>query len=123
MKKTKLSGGVILLLVLGAPLWISLLLSAFSVVLSLYISLWSIVASLWAGFGAMALGSLALLVEGICLIGISPIFSSIILIGAGLVGAGASILFFMGCLLATKGLVWLTKWMVKKMVGRKGKAV
>ena len=123
MKEKKLSGGVILLLVLGAPLWISLLLSAFSVALSLYIALWSMVASLWAGFGAMALGSLGLLIGGICLLGVNPIFSSVILIGAGLVGAGASILFFMGCLLATKGLVWLTKWMVKKMVARKGKAV
>ena len=44
----KASGTEIALLVLGAPIWIPLLLTVFVVVLSLYIVLWSLMLSLWA---------------------------------------------------------------------------
>lgn len=40
--------GEILLLVLGAPLWFSLLLAGLAVGLSLYAVLWSLIAALWA---------------------------------------------------------------------------
>ena len=38
---------VIISLILGAPLWIPLLLAAFIIALSLYIVLWSVVATVW----------------------------------------------------------------------------
>ena len=42
-----------ILLILGAPVWFSLLVSAFAAAISLYAALWSVIISLWACFGAL----------------------------------------------------------------------
>ncbi|MBQ2388268.1 MAG: DUF1700 domain-containing protein [Clostridia bacterium] len=51
--KRRLSAGEIVLLVLGSPIWLSLGIAAFAIILSLYISLWAIIISLWAVFGSL----------------------------------------------------------------------
>ena len=43
--KRRLGVWEIVLLVLGSPIWISLLIAAFAVILSLYISLWALIIS------------------------------------------------------------------------------
>ena len=48
LSKRRLGVGEIILLILGSPIWISLCVAAFAVVLSLYISLWAVIVSLWA---------------------------------------------------------------------------
>ena len=48
--KRRLRAGEIVLLILGSPIWLSLLIAALAVILSLYASLWSVVISLWAVF-------------------------------------------------------------------------
>lgn len=122
----RLSGWVIALLVLGAPIWFSLLIAAVSVVFSVYVSLWSVIIALWASFVAVVVAALGLLAGGIYFFGVNPIFTCFILIGAGLACIGAAILFFFGCKLATKGLIWLTKLplqIIKNAFVRKGNAV
>ena len=52
--KRHLRVGEIVLLVLGSPIWLSLAIAAFAVVLSLYISLWAVIISLWAVFFSFA---------------------------------------------------------------------
>ncbi len=92
----------ILLLVLGSPVWLSLLIAAFAVVWSVIISLWAIEGSLWGcALGGVAAGILFAL-NGNGLAGIA-------LIGAGLVCTGLSILLFYGCKAATKGTLLLAK--------------
>ena len=44
----------IVLLVLGSPIWLSLLISVAAVILSLYVSLWSVIVALWASCIALA---------------------------------------------------------------------
>lgn len=44
----RISALQIVLLVLGSPLWISLLLTAFFVILTVYLVIWSVNAALWA---------------------------------------------------------------------------
>ena len=44
----------ITLLCVGSPIWLSLLISAFAVVISVYASAWSVLISLWASFAAFA---------------------------------------------------------------------
>ena len=115
--------GMLTLLVLGSPIWLSLLISAFAAALSLYVSLWAVIISLWAGFAALAGGAVGVLLGGISLLFFNPIFPGLAMIGAALACAGLAIFFFMGCKLATKGLVWLTKRMVfgiKNAFVRKG---
>ena len=52
--KRMLNVGEILLLALGSPIWLSLAVVAFAVILSLYISLWSLIVSLWMVFVSLA---------------------------------------------------------------------
>lgn len=108
-RKPRLGAWGMILLVLGAPVWFSLLVAAVSVAVSLYAALWSVVASLWAVFGSFAV---AAPVSVLCGIGIS-VFESpltgLALGGAALVLAGLTVFLYFGCLAATKGTVQLTK--------------
>lgn len=110
--KRKMRAWEIVLLSVGAPVWVSLLIAAFAVVLSLNVALWSVIASLWSSFGALAGSSLGVTVAGVVLICLGHEVSGIAMIGAGLVCAGLSIFFFMGCMAATKGAAWLTRAVV-----------
>lgn len=112
----------IALIVLGFPLWFSLIVAAAAVVFALYVTLWALIISLWAvwlslivcvpcGFGAAA----AFCARGEWITGT-------ILLGASFYCAGLVILGFFGCIAATKGVVALTKkaaLSVKKMLAGK----
>ena len=105
-------GWRILLLSLGSPVWVSLLIIAFSVVFSLYVLLASVIISLWAAFaGCVAgvpFGIIAAFVPGIQ----GNPLTGVMLVAAALALAGISILFFFGCLYATRGFLRFSKWLV-----------
>ncbi len=100
----------IVLLILGSPIWLSILVSAIAVVISVYVSLWSMVISLWAceasfigaAFGA-GVAATVLIITG------QNIFTASIMIAAILLLIGFSVLFFFVCRESTKGMVWITK--------------
>ena len=97
------------LLIVGSPLWGSLLVAAVAVVFAVYVSLWAVAISLWACFGAScgcALGGLVASVIFFCGGTGSAGFS---VLGASLVCAGLSVFLFYGCKAATKGVLWLGK--------------
>ena len=99
----------ILLLVLGSPVWLSLLLAALAVILSIYVSAGSILISLWAVFASLigcAIGSTVLGI-GLVLSGIA--IPGIAVIGAGIFSAGLAVFLFFGCKYLTKTFVVLTK--------------
>ncbi len=102
----------IVLLVLGSPIWLSLLIAAFAVVLSLYISLWAVIISLWAVFVSLIVCALAGITVGIFWTAISNVPAGMATIGAGILCAGLSIFLFFGCKAATKGAALLAKKMV-----------
>lgn len=124
----------IVLLVLGSPIWISLLIAvlavAFSLVVSvlaigfsLVVSLWAVVVSLWAVFVALVACAAVLPVAAVYFICIDYVLSGLAVIGASLVCGGLAIFFFYGCKLATKGMALLTKLTavsLKKCFRRKG---
>ena len=56
----------ILLIALGSPIWLSLALSAFAVILSVFVTLWSLVIAAWAIEASVAACSLAGI--GVCAI-------------------------------------------------------
>lgn len=105
----KLKVWEIILLVLGSPLWLSLVIALVAVILSVYISLWAVIVSLWAVFGAMIVGSIGFIVSGIVFAFTSDIYVSLAIIGAGIVCAGITVFMFYGCKLSTKGIIILTK--------------
>ena len=105
----KMRAWEIVLLALGSPIWLSLLVAAFAVVISVYAVIWSIVASLWAVFAAFVGSSFGGIVSGIIFICTGSLFSGLAIIAASLVLAGLSIFMFFGCVASTKGMAILTK--------------
>ena len=113
--KRRLKAWEIVLLVLGCPVWLSLLIAAFAVIFSLYVSVWAVIVSLWAVFGAMVCCALGIIVAGgIFSFGGSSL-SGIAMIGAGILCAGLAIFLFFGCQVCTKGTLLLTKKLVSQI--------
>lgn len=103
---------LILLLILGSPIWLSLLIAALAVILSLYITLWALIISLWAVFGSL-LGC----VFGFAIAGLSFALSgdslqAVAIIASGIICAGLSIFMFYGCKAVTNAVLILTKRMI-----------
>lgn len=116
-EKRRVNPLMIVLLILGSPLWLSLLLAAFCVVISLYAMVWSVVAMLWAvdlSVSAIAVGCLA---GGVLLFVRGNVAGGFVCIACMLFCAGVSILGFYGCLYTTKGTAWLTKKSILWLVG------
>ena len=105
----KLRPWQIVLLVVGAPLWVALLIAALAVLLAVYVVIWAIVLALWAvelAFVVSAAGGLAAAV--MLFVRKDPV-QGLLMISAALVLAGLAIFAFYGCLAATKGAAILTK--------------
>ena len=117
-QKRRLSAVETVLLILGAPIWLSLLIAAVAVVLSVYISLGGVIISLWAIFASFVGCAFGGIVGG-AFLAFTNGASGVFLIGAGIFCAGASVLLFHGCKAATKGTAWLCVYPVKKLL-RKG---
>jgi len=100
---------MIVLLVLGAPLWIPLVAGVGSSVLGVYVSLWSVVIALYATAFALAVCAIGLLVAAFSLLWIRRFGKGAVMVGGALVCAGLAILIFLLSNLAAKGLVALTK--------------
>ena len=107
--KRRLRVGEILLLALGAPIWLSLGIAALAVIFLVYVSLWSVIISLWAVFVSFAVCGVAGVIAGIGFVAGGHTLSGLAVIGAACVCAGLGIFVFYGCKAATKGIVLLTK--------------
>jgi len=107
--RRRLGAGEIVLLTLGSPIWLSLGIAAFAVILSLYISLWAVIISLWSvfvSFGVCSFGSVLACVVFAAGGNGAP---GLAMLAAGIMSAGLSIFTFYGCKAATKGTLILTK--------------
>lgn len=109
MPKRILKTGEIVLLILGSPIWVSLLVALFSVILSFYIALWSVIISLWAVEAALIGSAFGGLLAGLVFAFVGYNFTSIAIIAAAIVCISLFIFMFFGCKAATKGLLALTK--------------
>lgn len=111
--KRRLNAGEIVLLALGSPIWISLGIAAFAVILSLYISLWAVIISLWAVFASLAVCSISGVLACVIFTVGGNGASGIAMLAVGFVCAGLSIFMFYGCKAVTEGILMLTKKMAK----------
>ncbi len=105
----RLKAWEIVLLVLGSPVWLSLCLAAFAVIITIYISLWSVIIILWSIFASLIGCTISGLLGGIVFACKGNVLTGIAMIGVGFVCAGLSIFMFYGCNAATMGIVILTK--------------
>lgn len=110
--KNKLPVWAIILLIVGSPIWLSLLIAAVSVVISVYAALWSVVGSLWGVFASLAVSGTACVMAFPVMAMQDYFYSGLASFGAGLLVLGLAIFAFFGCYYATKGTVFLTKKLV-----------
>ena len=108
-KKGRLKAWEIALIIVGSPIWISLLVSAFAVCISVYASVWAVLVSLWATFGALAGSSIGLIAGGIIFSATTGIVQGIVFVGAGIASIGVAVFTFIGSLVLTRLTVKLTK--------------
>ena len=106
-QKRGLEPWMIVLLVLGSPVWVPLVASAVGTVISIYVSLWSVAISLYAVTFALAIAALGCIMGSFFMTG--GIAEVLIAWGAALLCAGIGILLFMLSNLAAKGMVTLSK--------------
>lgn len=99
----------IILLVLGSPIWLSLIISAAAVLLSVYISLWAIIISLWSVFASLTACAAGGIFAAILFVINGHLPSAIAILATAFICAGLSIFTFFGCKLATKSILILTK--------------
>lgn len=100
---------IIVLLVLGAPLWISLLAGIGGVVFGIYVGLWSVVIALYATAFALAVCAIGLLIAAFSQLWIRQFAECAVTVGGALLCAGLAILIFLLANLAAKGLAALTR--------------
>lgn len=121
--KRRLEAWEIVLLIVGAPLWLPLLLSAIAVVLALYVVLWSLVISVYAVMTVCFACAIAGFVKFVlsCIYGQIPV--GLVMLGMVIMLFGIGIFLLLGANACAKGLVILIKKMVlgtKKLLVRKG---
>ena len=107
--RRRMAAWEIVLLVLGSPLWLSLLIAAAAVLLSVYIVIWAVIVCLWAVTLAFAVCVPAGIFGGMFFIIRGNFPQGLALIGAGVACAGLAILMFFASLAATRGAAKLTK--------------
>ncbi len=113
--KRRLAAWEVILLVLGSPIWVSLLIALFAVVLSLYIVLWALIVSLWAVDVALFASALGCAGAGVLLLVRGASLTGLALISASLVLAGLGIFLCFGCIGASKGAAALTARLTRKI--------
>lgn len=107
--KRSLRAWEIVLLILGSPIWFSVLIAVFAVIFAVYVAIWSVIISLWATFVSLAVSSLAAVAAAVVFAFNSNWLTGAAMFGAGIFCAGLTILLFFGCKAATKGVLLLTK--------------
>ena len=125
-KKSKgVSAWVIVLLVLGAPVWLPLLIAVLAVVFALYIALWAVVVALWAAVLGVILAGVVAVVGGIVELARLRFPQGLVLLGGGLICLGLCVVAYLLVKLITLGTVKLCKLLwtgVKSLfVGKGGK--
>ncbi len=99
-----LKAGEIVLLILGAPLWLSLLLAGVLTIAAIYTAIWAMIASLYVAVLAVGIGAFAGVIGfGVLLIEHQFVQAAMYL-GLGLMLGGTMIVLFLGCNLIAKGV-------------------
>ena len=108
----------IVLLILGAPVWLPLLAAAFAVSLAVYAVIWSVVAVCFAASVTIGAGALVGIFYPIYYFVLGRVGSGLFILGAGLFLLGLTFFAFWGSLRATKGFCILHRTVFRKIKSR-----
>ena len=124
-KKKGVSGWLIALLILGAPVWLPVLIAVTAVLFALYVALWAVVIALWAAVAAVILTGIVAVAAGVVELCRLHLAQGLVLLGGGLMCLGLCALLYLLVKLLTVGTVKLCKWIwtgIKSLfVGKKSK--
>ena len=101
--------GTIVLLVLGSPIWLSLLIAAFAIALSLYVVLWAAIIVFWSVFVALIACAIGGVIVTVAYLALGDPLIALAMLGGALVCAGVAILLYFACKVATNATVKYTK--------------
>lgn len=108
-QKSKLSALQITLIIMGAPLWVPILIAILAVIFSIFVAIFSLVISAFSvvvSFGGVALGGI---LGALVYIFIGMNINAVVLFGIGVFSAGATILSFILSLEFAKLVIKLIK--------------
>ena len=106
----------IVLLILGSPLWLSLLAAALLVVIAIYTVIWSVVVMVWAAGLSVAACSIGGFVSAVVLAVQGNVAAGFTMFGVGIAGVGATILMVYCCASVVK---WVFSLSGKIFIGIK----
>ncbi len=107
--KSPIKPWVVVLLILGFPLWFPILAAVFAIILAAYIVVWSVIISLWAVFVSLAAALLGGVFSAVCNAVCGRILAALTMLAVALLSAGAGIVMFFVCLAAARFVIWITK--------------
>ncbi len=105
----------ILLLILGAPMWLPLLLLAACVVLTIYIVFWSVIVCLYAAVLSIAACGIAGVAGVVMFLMRGSVAQALFVLGAGMACMGLAIFAFFGVHAVTKGLLRLSGMLLRRI--------
>ena len=111
--KRKMRVWEIVLIVLGAPLWLALIVAASAVLIAMYAVIFSLIITLWAVEASLFISGLGCIAAAVLLFFNGHGLGGVATLGVGLALVGVSILLFFVCVIASKGLFRLTRLMVR----------
>ncbi len=94
--KKKVNVGLIILLVLGFPVWFPLALAALSIMFTVYLVIWVIILAFFIVDLALAIAAVATLPGAVIYLMSSNVPGAVFAIGVGLICAGLAVLIFQG---------------------------
>ena len=106
--KRSLKAWEIVLLVLGAPVWIPLIIAAIAVVFALFVVIWAVVVSVYAVALSLAVAALGCLAGAVFYLVLGNPAGALFAFGAGTVCAGLAILLFLASVQISKAAAKLT---------------
>lgn len=105
---------IIILLILGSPIWLSLLIALFAVVFAIYVSIAAVIISLFAVVAAFVVSGIVSVIASPFLIPVS-FYTSAMYFSGGLVISGLSIFAFYAAVMLSKYIIRFTKFVMIKI--------
>lgn len=107
--KRKMNIIAIILIVLGSPIWLSLLAAGLSIIIAIYAVVFSLVVAVWAIDLSLVLSGVVGIVPGLIYLGQG---SGVLILGGSFICIGLGIFLFFGCKEFTKFIIFLSKEMI-----------
>lgn len=124
VKKRNISVGAVVLIIIGAPVWLPVLVGVFSILVSMYITVWSVVISLFSIFAAFAFTAVAMIILAPIMAFARPV-KAILAFGLALLFAGLSVFMFYISVWSAKLIIRFTIFLARQIKNafiRKGSA-